>query len=109
VGAHNRAVHHAILHIGILSEMLQHSFPHPVVTPAGKPLIHTIPVPVLGGQQAPLRSTPVNPDYPFDKKAALGFLSNIGAWVGLQKIPYFRPLFICQFYGCHPTTLPEPI
>jgi len=67
MGTHNRAVHHAIFHIGIVREMLQHSFPHSCIAPAPKTLIHTVPLPVFARQQAPLRATPVNPDYGFDE------------------------------------------
>jgi hypothetical protein len=77
MGTHNRAVHHAIFHIGGLSKVRQHPFPHAMVTPARKAFVNTIPVPILGGEEAPLRSTSVYPQDGFDEKAAFCFVCHL--------------------------------
>jgi hypothetical protein len=78
MGTHNRAIHHAILHVGIITKVPKHPFPYALVTPASKALVDTIPLPILGGQQAPLCAAATYPHYGFDETAALGLASHIG-------------------------------
>jgi hypothetical protein len=88
------AIHHAVFHVGVVSKVLQHPFPHAVVTPVGKAFVDTIPLPVFGWQEAPLRPTAIYPDYGFHELSALGFIPNIGVRVCFQKIPQLCPLIV---------------
>jgi hypothetical protein len=81
VGTDNRGIDHPIFHIRIIGKMGQHPFPYTVITPASKPLVHTGPVPVFVGQEAPLCATAVNPQYRFHKTTAFVFVAHIGARV----------------------------
>src|SRR5690606_2999106 len=75
---HNRAVYHPIFQIGIVSKVSQHPFPYPGGTPAGKAFIHTIPVAIFSGQQAPLCATTPDPLHGFNETTALCLVSHIG-------------------------------
>src|SRR5579871_4679587 len=61
MSAYNGTVHHPIFHIWVSRKIRQHALPHPVVAPARKALVDTVPMPVFAGQQSPLRPATVNP------------------------------------------------
>ncbi len=76
------AIKDQVFHIRVIGKMLVHLLPNTVVAPAGKAFVDAIPVPVLLGQQAPLGTTPGDPEDTFDKTTALTFLTNVSAWTG---------------------------
>jgi hypothetical protein len=94
MGTHNCAVHHAIFHIGVIGKVFKHPFPHAVVTPASKALIHAIPVAQFCGQQAPLCATTAYPFHGFQETTALCLVSHIGIRILAQEIPNARPLIV---------------
>jgi hypothetical protein len=94
MGTHHRAVHHAILRVGIIGKVFKHPFPYPMVTPARKALVDTIPLPILGGQQAPLGATATYPLHGFNETSALDLVSHRGIRVLFQEIPNFPPLIV---------------
>lgn len=51
--------------MGVIGKMLMHIFQYPVIAPAGKAIVDTIPTAVHFRQQAPLGSTASYPQYSF--------------------------------------------
>jgi len=94
MGTYHRAVHHAIFHIRVVGEVLQHPIPHAPVTPTTKTLIHTVPLPVFTRQQAPLRPAAAYPDHGFDEEAAFALFAHVYMRVISQKFPQLFPLFV---------------
>jgi len=90
----NGAIHHPVFHIRLIREMLKHPLPHTVIAPAPKPLVDTIPLPILLWQQPPLCAAAVYPKDCFQKLAALALIPNIRVWVAFQKFQHFGPLFV---------------
>jgi hypothetical protein len=94
VGTDDGAIYNQLFHIWIVGEVLMHSFPDTLLTPAGKPLVDGVPVAVGFRQQAPLGAATGHPEDGFDEASALGFVANVNIWTGAQELEYFRPLVI---------------
>lgn len=92
------AIEDQVFHVRVIHKVLVHLVPDPVIAPAGKAFVDAIPVAVLVRQQSPLSSAAGNPQHPFHKTAAGGFLSNIGSRAFPQKLNDFAPLFIFDGY-----------
>lgn len=90
----NTAVQNDVFHVRVVSKMGMHILPDTMITPAGKPFVHTIPAPTRRRQKAPLRSAAHNPMHPFHKKTTACFVSNICPRMDSQKSIYFDPLRI---------------
>jgi len=75
------AIQDQVLHIGVIGKMLMHVFPDPVIAPACKALVDTIPVAVLFWQQTPLGSAAGDPQHAFQEKTAVRLLTSIGSRV----------------------------
>jgi hypothetical protein len=106
MSAHNRAVEDAVFHVGVISEVLKHALPDTLVAPAGEAFVDTIPVAILGWEEAPLGSAPVDPEHGFEKAAAGSLIASVGMRVGAQKGVQFGPDGVIQLYSCHTTTVP---
>jgi len=77
MGAHHGAVGHHTLHVGIITEVVQHRVENTMVAPARKAFVDGIPLALLLGQFAPLGAGAQHPKRRFDKPATLGFLTNV--------------------------------
>ena len=75
------AIQDQVLHVGVIGKMLMHIFPNPMIAPARKALVDTIPVAVLFRKQAPLGSAAGDPQHSFQEKTAVSLLAGIGSRV----------------------------
>jgi hypothetical protein len=66
--------------------MLMHSLKNPFVTPAGKPLVDTVPLAVVSRKQPPLGSTSAHPKECFDEPAAITLFSEVDVRTGAKKL-----------------------
>jgi hypothetical protein len=101
---HNRPVDHQVFQVWVAGKIRQHRFPNPIVTPARKAFVHTVPLPVFGGQQAPLRAAATYPQDRLNEAAALPGRANINASLALQRFQVgvdFHPLSVTQSQGFH--------
>ena len=94
MGAHDGAIDDQIFHVRVVNEMLMHPFPDSFVAPASEALVDAVPVTVALWQKPPLRTAASHPDYGFDKPAAVGFLTDIQIWTGVQELKDFGPLVV---------------
>ena len=100
----NRAVYQHVFHIRVAGKMPQHRFPNPIVTPAREPLVNTIPLPVLGGEQAPLCAAAIYPEHRFHEAATFPGGANLDSSLALQRLEIgvdFHPLSVIQSYSFH--------
>src|SRR5210317_1455346 len=103
--ANNGAVNQTILHIRVVSKVVQHPFPNALVTPASISLVDRVPIAIFRGQQAPLGTTSTHPEYRYHKTTTGGLiLVNIDTRVINQEVTYLCPLIIFELYIFH-----EPI
>lgn len=77
MSAYYGAIDDQVFHIRVVDEVLMHSFPDPLVTPAGEPFVDAVPVAIGLGQQAPLRAATGHPEDGFHEASAIGFLAHI--------------------------------
>jgi hypothetical protein len=89
MGTHDRAVKDQVLHVRFIHKVGVHLLPDAFVTPASKAFIYAVPLAILGRQQAPLRSTPHDPQHTFDKTSAVCFLPDIHIGTRSQKAQDF--------------------
>jgi hypothetical protein len=94
VGTDEGAIYTQVFHIWSVGEVVMHSFPDALLTPAGKPLVEGVPVAVGCRQQAPLGAATGHPEDGFAEASALGFVAHVDVWTGAQELEYFRPLVI---------------
>ena len=87
MSAHKGAVDHPVLPISVIGTMVQHSLPDARFTPPHEALVDAIPIPLLGRQQAPLRSTPAHPLDGFHTTPTFVFIPNVGIWVFSPVVP----------------------
>ena len=78
--------------------MLMYIFPDPVVAPAGKALVDTVPFTVLFRQEALLCSAARDPEYTFNEESAVGFFPRICMGMTLQEGIELFPLIVSK--GC---------
>src|SRR4051794_13580752 len=64
-----RAINHHVFHIRVAGKIRHHCFPDTIVAPARKTFVDAVPLPVFGGQQAPLRSAAAYPHHRFHEAA----------------------------------------
>jgi|AP95_1055475.scaffolds.fasta_scaffold44244_3 hypothetical protein len=88
MGAYHRRIYHEVFHIGIMHEMLMHSFPDTLITPSGEPLVDAVPLAILAGQQSPLGAPASHPKDGFDEEATFGFLSSVNIWTLIEVLIY---------------------
>jgi hypothetical protein len=77
MGTDHRAINDEVFHVRFIGEVLMHSFPNTLFTPAGEPLVDAVPLTVLGRQQSPLGTASANPYDGFNEAAAFCFLSYV--------------------------------
>jgi hypothetical protein len=97
MSTHHCAVEDQVLHVGFIHKVGVHLLPDAFVAPASKAFVYAVPLAILCWQQAPLRSTPHDPQHAFDKPSAGRFLPDIHVGTRSQEVQDFRPLFIRQF------------
>ena len=88
MGAYHRRVDHEVFHVRIIYEMLMHSFPDTLVTPSGEPLVNTVPLAILAGQQSPLGAAASHPQDGFYEETTFGFLSSVNIWGLIEELIY---------------------
>lgn len=99
-----RPVDHQIFQVWVAGKIRQHRVPDTIVAPAGETFVNTVPLPVFGWQQAPLRSTPAYPQHRFHKTAAFSGRTDVNAPLALQRFQVgvdFHPLVVTQSYCSH--------
>ena len=93
MGADYGAVDDEVLHVGLIDEMLMHTFPYPAITPAGEPLVDAVPIAIGGWEHPPLRTGARHPQHALDETLAIGLLSNVQSGLAAKKRTYLCPLF----------------
>ena len=88
------AIDNQVFHIWVVGEVLMHSFPDALVTPAGEPFVDAVPVAVGLGQQAPLGAATGHPEDGFHEASAVGFGPNVKGRAGAQEPEDFGPLLV---------------
>jgi hypothetical protein len=89
MGTHHCAVKDQMLHVRFIHKVGVHLLPDAFVAPASKAFVYAVPLAILGWQQAPLRSTPHDPQHTFDKTSAGCFLPDIHVRTRSQKAQDF--------------------
>jgi hypothetical protein len=77
MGSHHSAINDKMLQVWVLNQMLMHSFPDALITPAGKPPVDAVPFAILFGQQSPLSAAAGHPEHPLNEAAAVGFWADV--------------------------------
>ncbi|MDQ5827214.1 MAG: hypothetical protein M3441_23880 [Chloroflexota bacterium] len=106
MGTDHRTVQDPRFHGGVIGTVREHALPHALLTPTGKACVDAMPVAVVGGQQAPLRSSAVNPAHGFQDAAAGCLRSNVGMRVAPQQRPQVRPVVVRHMSRWHTSTVP---
>ena len=96
VGAHDRAIDHHLLHIGIGRERSMHRLPDAFGTPALKTFVDAIPDTKICGQQTPLGAATGNPQHRFEEAPTPPGAAHIHIWMPPKKGVDFRPLIISE-------------
>ena len=107
MGPHNRAVHNPMFHVRLVGKVSEHAFPDALLTPPSEAFVDAIPVAILFGQEAPLRSRAVNPEHGFQEATAGCLVANVNMWVASKKGVQFGPDCVIQIYSCHAATVPS--
>jgi len=94
VSTYYGAIDDQVFHIRVVSELVVHSFPDALLTPAGKPLVDGVPTAIGFWQQAPLGAATGHPDDSFNETSAIGFGSNVKVRTGAQEPEDFGPLLV---------------
>jgi len=102
--AHDRAVDHRILVVGIPSQALEHTLPHVGLGPAAEPAMHRHPVAKALGQVAPGQARTEAVKHSIDKQAVvLGCHPNM-ARPARKTVPYALPLVVAKAITPHQST-----
>jgi len=90
----NVTVKDQVFHVRVVGKIQMPRLPNPMVTPAGKPLVHAVPLTIFFRQEPPLGSGARNPENGFKKETTACFLAHIGTRMSPQEGQDFVPLRI---------------
>jgi hypothetical protein len=97
VGTYDGAIDNQVFHIRVVDEMVMHTFPDALLTPAGKPPVDGVPAAIGFRQQAPLGAATGHPEDTFHEASAIGFSPNVKVRAGAQESEDFGPLLVRKF------------
>jgi hypothetical protein len=82
VSTYYGAIDDQVFHIRVVSELVVHSFPDALLTPAGKPPVDGVPAAIGFRQQAPLGAATGHPEDAFHEASAISFGPNVNVRAG---------------------------